>query len=262
MAWKPLLDDARWNNRDNAARADELVAQAVRCAEAETEETERVRAFDAIAEHLERRERWAEASALYGRLIAVLRGGPVSPDELSWRLARHAELEASAGSVESAATLLEEALSLWRASSRDTLLRGAAWYERLAEVRSSAAHHAAARAARSRAAELCIEEAGEYFQPRVMRHARSDGAVEYAIHDVYFSVYGAVLFYTKDAESPRMPSVAALQQWLEETLPTAAAGVSCGDLGYTYHASRLAHWLEHVHEDPVDYQDDPGDAVR
>ncbi|WP_437708406.1 hypothetical protein WMF45_30080 [Sorangium sp. So ce448] len=144
MAWKTLLDDARWNHRDNPARADELVGRAIRSAEAETEAAERVRAFESIADYLDGRERWAEASMLYGRLIDLLRENHVSPDELAARLARHAEIESSAGDLESAAKLLEEALSLWRQSSRSTLERGAAWYEQLAEARAAATHPIAA----------------------------------------------------------------------------------------------------------------------
>ncbi|WP_441292602.1 hypothetical protein ACSRUE_21370 [Sorangium sp. KYC3313] len=261
MAWKTLLDDARWNHRDNPARADELVERATRCAEAETEARERVRAFESIADYLDGRERWAEASMLYGRLIDLLRENHVSPDELAARLARHAEIESSAGALESAAKLLEEALSLWRESSRSTLERGAAWYEQLAEARSAAAHHAAASVARSRATELRIEASGKYCQPRVMRHARGDGAVEYAFHDVYFSLYGDVEGYTQHARSPRMPSVAALQKWLEETLPAAVAGVVCGVLGYMHYAPDLARWLRHVREGPLDYESDPEDKV-
>ncbi|WP_437607672.1 hypothetical protein WMF20_43375 [Sorangium sp. So ce834] len=218
-------------------------------------------AFESIADYLCDRERWVEASTLYGRLIDLLRKNHVSPDELAARLARCAEIEASAGGLESAAKLLEEALSLWRESSRGTLERGAAWCERLAEVRASAAHHAAASVARSRAAELRIEASGQYYQPRVMRHARSDGTVEYAVHDVYFSLYGDVEGYTKHARSPRMPSVAALQTWLEETLPMAATGVVCGDLGYTHYAPQLAQWLRHVQEEPLDYESEPEDTV-
>ncbi|XXX79550.1 hypothetical protein WMF30_12340 [Sorangium sp. So ce134] len=261
VAWKALLDDARWNHRDNPARADELVGQAIRCAEAETEEAERARAFEAIADYLDGRARWAEASALYGRLIDLLRKEHASPDELAARLARRAEIEASAGGPESAAKLLVEALSLWRESSRGTLERGAAWYERLAELRASAAHLAAASVARSRATELRFEASGEYYEPRVMRHARSDGTVEYAVHDVYFSLYGDVEGYTKHARSPRMPSVAALQGWLEETLPMAAAGVVCGDLGHVHYAHHLARWLRHVQEEPLDFEGDPEDTV-
>ncbi|WP_438029967.1 hypothetical protein [Sorangium sp. So ce233] len=261
MAWKSLLDDARWNHRDNPARADELVEQAIRCAEAEAEDAERVRAFESIADYLDGRGRSAEASTLYGRLIDLLRKNHVSPDDLAVRLARCAEIEASAGGLESAAKLLEEALSLWRESSRGTLARGAAWYERLAEARASAAHHAAASVARSRATELRLEASGEYYQPRVMRHARSDGTVEYAVHDVYFSLNGDVKGYTKHARSPRMPSVAALQKWLEETLPMAASGVACGDLGYMHHAPHLAQWLRHVQEEPLDHEGDPEDTV-
>ncbi|WP_437293328.1 hypothetical protein [Sorangium sp. So ce426] len=71
MAWKTLLDDARWNHRDDPARADELVGRAIRSAEAETEAAERVRAFESIADYLDGRERWAEASMVYGRLIPL-----------------------------------------------------------------------------------------------------------------------------------------------------------------------------------------------
>ncbi|CAN95554.1 hypothetical protein predicted by Glimmer/Critica [Sorangium cellulosum So ce56] len=261
MAWKTLLDDARWNHRDDPARADELVGRAIRSAEAETEAAERVRAFESIADYLDGRERWAEASMVYGRLIDLLRKNHASQDELAARLARHAEIESSAGDLESAAKLLEEALSLWRESSRSTLERGAAWYEQLAEARSAAARHIAASAARSRATELRIEASGEYYQPRVMRHARGDGTVEYAVHDVYFSLYGDVKGYTQHARSPRMPSVATLQKWLEETLPVAATGVACGDLGYMHYAPDLTQWLRHIHEEPLDYERDPEDEA-
>lgn len=256
MAWKALLDDARWNTRDDPVRADDLVAQAIRCAESETEDAERARAFESIADYLDGRERWAEASTLYGRLIDLLRKNRASPDELAIRLARRAEIEAGAGGLESAAKLLEEALTLWRQSSRGALERAAAWYEQLAEVRAAAAHQAAASAARSRASELRIEASGTYYQPRVMRHVRSDGTVEYAIHDVYFSLYGDVEGYTEHARSPRMPSVGALQEWLEETLPAAATGVVCGDLGDMHYASHLARWLRHVQEEPLEYEAD------
>jgi hypothetical protein len=58
-----------------------------------------------------------------------------------------------------------------------------------------------------------------------------------------------------------MPSVAALQKWLEETLPVAATGVVCGDLGHMHYAPDLARWLRHIQEEPLDYERDPEDKV-
>ena len=261
MAWKPLLDDARWNHRNNPARASELIEQAIACVMAESDDAERFQAFQQIAEYLAGRERWKESSELYGRMTELLRRADPSPDTLARHLARHAQIEAGGGSPESAVKLLEEALSLWRASCEDALHRAASWYEELADLHAAAAHPEAESVVRSRAAELRIEASGEYYEPRVMRHTRADGTVEYAFHDVYFTVYGEVRTYTQQARSARMPSVAELQRWLTDMLPQAENGVKCGDLGYVHYAYDLARWLRRVHDRPIDYEHEPADTV-
>jgi hypothetical protein len=135
-------------------------------------------------------------------------------------------------------------------------------YEDLAEIREATGRRGAASAARSRAAELRIEISGSYYEPRVMRHARGDGTVEYAIHEVYFASHGKVDGYTQDALSPRLPSVAALREWLEEALQTATS-VTCGDLGYTYGEANLTQWLRYLREEPLDDEgDDHADTVQ
>jgi tetratricopeptide (TPR) repeat protein len=261
MAWKPLLDEARWNCWDNPERAADLIRQAILCADAETDDGERARALDLITDYLVSRELWEEASALYSRLIDLLRRTHASPSVLVDYLARHAEAESSAGCLEAAAELIEAALTLWRESSRGTLAQGAGLYNDLAEIREVTSHWVAASAARSRAVELSIEVSGGYYQPRVMRHARSDGTVEFAIHEVYFAPHGKVDGYTKAALSPRLPSVAALREWLEETLQSAPS-VTCGDLGYTYSESDFTQWLQHLQEEPLDYEkNDHAEAV-
>jgi hypothetical protein len=98
------------------------------------------------------------------------------------------------------------------------------------------------------------DEPESYWRPQVMRHRRRDGAVEYAMHDVYLERGGRVGGYTEHARSPRMPSPAALKAWIIEHLPAAAAGVVCGDLGYTHRDYDLELWLEHVDDPPLDYE--------
>jgi hypothetical protein len=259
MTWKPLFDEARWNCRGDPARAAALITQAIGCIDAEPDAEERVRALDLIAYHLAVREQWVEASALYGRLVELLRETEASPATLASYLRRHAEAESGAGRPEVAATLLQDALALWRESCHDTLGQGIALYDQLADARDAAAHPAAASAARSRAHELRIEASGSYYESRVMRHSRSDGMIEYAIHEVYFAAHGKVTGYTEDALSPRLPSVAALRAWLDEAAQSAAP-VTCGDLGYTYGAAAVVEWRRYLEEEPLDYDSKPADA--
>jgi hypothetical protein len=94
-----------------------------------------------------------------------------------------------------------------------------------------------------------------YWQPRVMRHTRPDGRVEYAVHDVFFDRGGAVVTWTMHARSPRKESVIELEAWLRSVLAEEKEEVVCGDLGHTHTASdHLSHWLEHIHDPPIDYQ--------
>lgn len=260
MAWKPLLDEARWKYRDDPERAAVLVRQAIRCLDADTDDAERVRALDAIADYLSSRAQWADASVLYGRLVELLRKTHASPSVLVDHLARQAEAESNAGRIEAAAGILEAALTLWRESSRETLVRGAGLYEDLAELRDATAQRVAAEAARSRATELRIEVAGYYYGPRVMRRARADGTFDFAIHEMYFASHGKVAGYTKQALSPRLPSVAALRSWLEGAVK-AATPVTCGDLGNTYGERDFTLWLRYLQEEPLDDVDDDHEAA-
>ncbi len=94
-----------------------------------------------------------------------------------------------------------------------------------------------------------------YWQPRVMRHILPNGASEYAVHDVYFGKDGGIVTYTEHARSARKGSVADLEAWIRSVLSAGAQEVICGDLGYTHTAQEhLSHWLEHLHDPPLDYQ--------
>src|SRR4051794_24034661 len=94
-----------------------------------------------------------------------------------------------------------------------------------------------------------------FWQPRVMRHSRPSGGQEYAIHEVYFAKDGVVQCYTEHALSARLPSVEELEAWTRSVLPEGESGVVCGDLGYTYDAEDLIHWLEYVRESPIEYEE-------
>jgi len=93
-----------------------------------------------------------------------------------------------------------------------------------------------------------------------MRHVRADGAVEYAVHDVYFASDGSVESYTLAARSPRTATVSDLKSWVCDA---AARGVPvvCGDLGYTHLPEHFAEWLEHIDDPPIEYTTD-NDADR
>jgi hypothetical protein len=94
-----------------------------------------------------------------------------------------------------------------------------------------------------------------YWQPRVIRHPLPDGSAEYAVHDVYFGKDGDVITYTEHARSARKGSVAELESWIRSVLSEGKMEVVCGDLGYTHTIDEhLSHWLEHIHDPPIDYQ--------
>jgi hypothetical protein len=98
-----------------------------------------------------------------------------------------------------------------------------------------------------------------YWQPRVMRHTLPDGRTEYAVHDVYFGRDGGVVTYTEHARSARKGSVAELEAWIRSAIAEGQAEVVCGDLGYTHMAEdHLTHWLEHIHDPPIDYPSEGG----
>jgi hypothetical protein len=87
-----------------------------------------------------------------------------------------------------------------------------------------------------------------------MRHTLPDNTTEYAIHDVYFGHGGGVVGYTEHARSDRKRSVAELEAWIRSVISNGLAEVVCGDLGDTHYADEhLSHWLEHVHDPPIDY---------
>src|SRR5262245_45167317 len=94
-----------------------------------------------------------------------------------------------------------------------------------------------------------------FWRPQVMRHSLPGGENEYAIHEVYFAKDGVVHSYTEDALSPRMASVDELDAWIRSVLPEAESGVTCGELGHTYDAEDLTLWLEHVRDQPIDYDE-------
>jgi len=98
-------------------------------------------------------------------------------------------------------------------------------------------------------------DASGYVQPRIMRHLHADGAVEFAIHDVYFTSNGSIDGYTAAARSPRTSTVNDLKAWVHNA---AARGVPvvCGDLGYIHRAEHFTSWLKHVDEPPLDYRDE------
>ena len=94
-----------------------------------------------------------------------------------------------------------------------------------------------------------------YFQPRVMRHVRADGSVEYAIHDVFFTSKDDVEGYTTAARSPRTPTVQDLKAWVQNAAARGAP-VVCGDLGYTHHPAHFKHWLKHIDDAPLDFRNE------
>jgi hypothetical protein len=93
-----------------------------------------------------------------------------------------------------------------------------------------------------------------YWRPQVMRHAGSNGRVEYALHDVYFAGDGSIISYTVAARSVRRRSVAELEAWVRENLDRAREGIVCGDLGYVHSDEDLALWLHHIHDPPIHYE--------
>lgn len=95
-----------------------------------------------------------------------------------------------------------------------------------------------------------------YWRPQVMRHRLPNGRFEYAVHEVYFSADGSVVTDTVDALSERKGSVEELAAWLLGKLPEAEEGIVCGDLEYTYGDEDLTLWLAHIHDPPIDDDDD------
>lgn len=102
---------------------------------------------------------------------------------------------------------------------------------------------------------LEAEDDIDYFQPRVMRHLTLDGEVEYAIHDVYFNRRGEVVLWTDAARSDRASSVAALKQKILDLVQSGVDEAVCGDIGYAHLRSHFEHWLEHIDDDVIPYED-------
>jgi hypothetical protein len=96
-----------------------------------------------------------------------------------------------------------------------------------------------------------------YWAPRVMRHCTPDGAVAYAIHDVYFDRADRPVSWTEAARSPRFDSPASLRSWIEVQLAAPDHGVQCGDLGYEHRHDSFEQWLKHLDEPPLDYSIGP-----
>lgn len=92
-----------------------------------------------------------------------------------------------------------------------------------------------------------------YFEPRVMRHRKETGEEEYAVHDVYFSDDGRVLRYTRDALSPREPTVEQLRAALVRFLAEGEDAITTGDLNYTYDREDVEDWLKSLEAPPIDY---------
>ncbi len=106
---------------------------------------------------------------------------------------------------------------------------------------------------------LDMTEDGErfaYFEPRIMRHRVDEGRCEYAIHDVFFDADGNIATYTSAARSNRFSTVAELKTWILEMLSKAENAITCGDLGYSHSVDHLSHWLKHVDDPVLDYENE------
>jgi len=84
-----------------------------------------------------------------------------------------------------------------------------------------------------------------------MRHQRSDGSTEYAIHDVYFASDGSIEGWTETARSPRSPTLQDLKAWVSDAAARRVP-IVCGDLGQTHLPEHFMHWLRHIDEPPID----------
>lgn len=86
-----------------------------------------------------------------------------------------------------------------------------------------------------------------------MRHVGEGQPDEYAIHEVYLNEKGEVVTYTREALSPRVLSVEALEAVLERLLAGEGNTVRCGDLGQVYDKATVEDWLSQIHRPVIDY---------
>lgn len=92
-----------------------------------------------------------------------------------------------------------------------------------------------------------------YWEARVMRHSKQEGADEFAIHEVYFSENDEIVTWTEEALSPRENSVEALRETLERFLTQPNEEIECGDLHYSYAKEDIEYWLRRIDQPVIDY---------
>lgn len=96
-------------------------------------------------------------------------------------------------------------------------------------------------------AQLTLESRRKYAERRVLHHQTSDGSAEYAVHEVYFNVFGEIIDWTEDALSPRLPDVHALRKDLQRLIEQAEPPkyrVISGDNEQSYRLSEVRAWLD------------------
>ena len=101
-------------------------------------------------------------------------------------------------------------------------------------------------------AQIALESRREHAEPRILRHKTSDGSEEYAVHEVYFNVFGEVIDWTEDALSPRLPGVYALREELQKLIEHAKPPkyrVISGDKQQSYRVSEVRAWLDSTEEE-------------
>lgn len=91
-----------------------------------------------------------------------------------------------------------------------------------------------------------------HWEPRVMRHRLPSGREEYAIHEVYFEG-GIPSGCTKDALSPRAPTIGALRDRLRHLIACGSREFVLGDRGLRYDRASLQSWLVTLEQEPIDY---------
>jgi len=96
-------------------------------------------------------------------------------------------------------------------------------------------------------AQLFLRSRRIYAEPRVLLHPTSDGGIEFAIHEVYCNKFGEVVDWMDDAMSPRLPSLSALREELQNLIGQAKPPeytVVCGDEQNSYRLNEIHSWLD------------------
>ncbi len=95
-----------------------------------------------------------------------------------------------------------------------------------------------------------------------MRHQNPSGRMEFAVHEVYFDIQGAVISWTPDAVSPRASTVDALRKALRTLLASGEEEMVLGDLRETYPREDVEWWIQQLDIPPLEYRKAPPFLLR